>query len=172
MWRCTNRAKPAWLSTRSNGCKPKSISGKTARLTSRIRSPIAGIVVAGDLAKSQGVPLTVGQTLFEIAPLEAMIVEIAIPEDDIRFVTSRMCVDIRLDAFPFERWSATLDRISPRSELKDNENVFIGEATIPNPGGKLRPGMRGKARITTIRRPLGWNLFHKALAAVAGWMGW
>ena len=34
-----------------------------------IKSPIDGIVVAGDLQRSEGVPVNVGQVLYEVAPL-------------------------------------------------------------------------------------------------------
>ena len=37
-----------------------------------IKSPLDGIVVAGDLEKAEGAPLVIGQTLFEVAPLDRM----------------------------------------------------------------------------------------------------
>jgi hypothetical protein len=47
-----------------------------------IRSPIAGLVIDGDLKRSEGIPLATGDTLFEIAPIDRMVVEVAIPETD------------------------------------------------------------------------------------------
>ena len=38
-----------------------------------IKSPVDGLVISGDLKRAEGVRLTVGQTLFEVAPLDEMI---------------------------------------------------------------------------------------------------
>ncbi len=137
-----------------------------------IRSPLDGIVISGDLKKAEGVPLTVGQTLFEIAPLDRMIVEIAVPEEDVRHVRTGQTVDIVLDAFPRERFQGSLARIHPRSEVKESEHVFIAEFELDNPLQLLRPGMGGSAKIVTHRHPLVWNLFHKPWEKALYWMGW
>jgi len=127
-----------------------------------IKSPIDGMVVFGDLSKSEGVVLETGQRLYEIAPLDHMIVEVAIPESDVRFVEPEMLVSITLDAFPNKTINARVDRVHPRAELKDHENVFIAEIRIPNAEQSYRPGMRGRARITTAGKPIGWIFLHKA----------
>jgi multidrug resistance efflux pump len=44
-----------------------------------IRSPIDGVVLTGNLERSEGVPVSTGQKLFEVAPLDRMLMEIAIP---------------------------------------------------------------------------------------------
>ena len=137
-----------------------------------IRSPIAGVVVSGDLEDAEGMPLEVGQTLFEIAPLDAMVVEVAIAEDDFAHVRPGMPVKIRLDAFPLRRFEATIERVHPRAELRDEENVFIAEARLDSPGSGLRPGMRGTAQIEADRHPLGWNLLRRPFTAAVAWLGW
>jgi hypothetical protein len=67
---------------------------------------------------------------------------------------------------------ATVERIYPKAELIDDENVFVAEAAVESSGLLLKPGMRGKAEISTGARPLGWNLFHKAWATTRYWLGW
>ena len=135
-----------------------------------VRSPLAGVVVDGDLERAQGMPVEQGQVLFEIAPLDRMIVEVAIPESEVAFVREGMPVRIALDAFPQRRWKATLQRVHPRSELRDNENVFIAQVPLEDAEG-LRPGMRGSASIAAGSHPLGWNLFHRAWASLLIWLG-
>lgn len=137
-----------------------------------LRSPIDGVVISGDLKKAEGVPLTVGQTLFEIAPLDSMVVEIAIPEEDVRHIRKKQTVEVVLDAFPGQRFKSTLVRIHPRSEVKETDHVFIGEFDLDNPDELLRPGMQGTAKIATPRRTLGWILFHKPWEKLLYWMGW
>lgn len=137
-----------------------------------IRSPIEGLVVMGDLKKSEGVPLSVGERLFEIAPLEQMVVEVLISEADIAWAKPDQTVDIVLDAYPETTWTGTLTRIHPRAELREEEHVFIGEVILDNPDAVLRPGMRGRAKITGPKKPLGWNLFHQPWYELRYWLGW
>jgi multidrug efflux pump subunit AcrA (membrane-fusion protein) len=137
-----------------------------------IRSPTKGIVVSGEMKRAEGICLTTGQTLFEIAPLDQMVVEIAVPEDDISRVENGRKLVAALDAFPGRRWQATISRIQPRAEVRDNEQIFIAEAVLENDEGILRPGMEGRARIDGEWRPLGWCLFHRAWEKLVLRWGW
>ena len=137
-----------------------------------IRSPVAGLVIAGDLEKSEGVPLETGQTLFEIAPLDHMLVEVAIPEADIAYVEKGQIVTLKLEAFPNQTWTGTLKRIHPRSEVRNQQHVFIGEVELRNENGNLRPGMQGTARVETSTWPLGWVVLHGPWESFLLWMGW
>ena len=137
-----------------------------------IRSPQAGIVVAGDLKDTEGVPLETGESLFEIAPLDQMTIEVAIPEYDIRHVTEGMTVRLILDAAPADVVEAVVTRLHPRAEVREEENVFVAEAVTTNDNGLFRPGMKGEAKVSTGSRSLGWTLLHKPFAHFIGWLGW
>lgn len=137
-----------------------------------IRSPIDGMVVSGDWKQSEGMPMTRGETLFEIAPLGRMRVEVAIAEDDIVLVRTGQQVDFHLHAMPERRLVGSIDRVHPRAELREQQNVFIADVLVSDPEHLLRPGMRGRAKIGTVRRPLGWNLFHKPYYAAIDLLGW
>lgn len=137
-----------------------------------IRSPIAGLVIDGDLKRSEGIPLATGDTLFEIAPIDRMVVEIAIPETDIAHVEVGQDVSVVLEGFRGDSLTAKLIRIHPRSEMKDDEHVFIGEVEFDNPDGRLLPGMHGNASIGSGLEPLGWIVFHRPYEAFLFWMGW
>lgn len=137
-----------------------------------IRSPIAGVVVSGDLEKSRGMPMTRGDTLFEIAPLEVMQVDIAIPETEVQYVRIGMEVDLFLDALPGRALKGKVNWIHPRAELIDNENVFIARMELANPDLLYRPGMHGRARIQGDRYPVVWNYLHKPFYALRRFVGW
>jgi multidrug efflux pump subunit AcrA (membrane-fusion protein) len=137
-----------------------------------IRSSVDGMVVSGDLQDVEGMPLKVGEVLFEVAPLNAMIVELAIPEEDLPEVRAGMPVRIRLDAFPLQIREAVVERIHPRAEVVEDQNVFIAEVRLENPRHTLRPGMRGHARIAAGYAPLGWILFRRPWFAALQWLGW
>jgi multidrug efflux pump subunit AcrA (membrane-fusion protein) len=113
-----------------------------------------------------------GKTLFEIAPLNIMVVELAVPEADVRHVTIGMEIDLQLEAMPERTIHAVIRSIHPRAELREGENVFIAEADVANDDLTMLPGMRGTARIHADRHTIGWNLFHKPTAWLLGWLGW
>lgn len=125
-----------------------------------IRAPIDGAVLTGNLERSEGVPVTTGQKLFEIAPLERMLVEIAIPETEVRHVDQGATVKLRLESDSGRTWESELDNLYPISEIQEGKNVFVGEAVLENEGEVLRPGMKGGVRVAAGRKPLGWILFH------------
>jgi hypothetical protein len=155
----------------------KRISSKIALLTDQltnleIRSPHRGMIVSGDLEKAEGAPLELGQTLFEVAPLDAMLSEVAIPESEIQYVKEADNVKIKLTAFPFKTWSGTIKKINPRTEIINDESVFIAEVEMPSDGIQIRPGMKGSAKIKTRMSPIGWNLFHSAWESIRCWMIW
>lgn len=137
-----------------------------------VRSPIAGIVVSEDLEKVEGAPVEMGQTLFEIAPLDEMLAEIGVPESEINYIQPGMTVAIKLNAFPFKTWTGTIEKIHPRTEVIDDKSVFVASVKIENIDNQLRPGMQGSAKITANAAPIGWNLFHQSWESVRYWMIW
>ncbi|MGB5987606.1 MAG: efflux RND transporter periplasmic adaptor subunit, partial [Desulfobacterales bacterium] len=124
-------------------------------------SPVAGILISGDQRRREGGPVSRGEVLFEVAPVERMEVELAIGEADIGYAREDLPVEIRFSAYPDLRWRGALERITPRSQLRDNRNVFVARLSLDNGDGRLRPGMRGEARIRAGKRPLAWQLFRK-----------
>jgi multidrug resistance efflux pump len=126
-----------------------------------IKSPIDGIVLSGKLEGVEGSPVRKGQSLFEISPLENMMVEVAVSQEDISYVRAGMPVRIEFDAYPRRRWEAGLDTILPRSEMREGISVFVGQVAFANPDGRLRPGMQGKASIVTQPKSIAWIYFHR-----------
>ena len=137
-----------------------------------IVAPIDGVIVSGDLEKAEGSPLTVGQTIFEIAPLDRINVEVLIPESKVAMVRPGMEVNLHTDAFPLEKFCSEISRIHPRSEMRNDQNVFVAEFELNNETHALRPGMRGRATVISERRSLGWILFHRAWEQIAFRLNW
>lgn len=128
-----------------------------------IASPIDGIVTSGDLVRAEGAPIEIGQSLFEVAPLERLMAELEIHDRDIAYVLPGQTVDIRIDAYPGEKWNGTIQSIRPRAELRSNNNVFVAEVEMENGNRRLRPGMKGRASIAEQPRPYGWILLHEPI---------
>ena len=125
-----------------------------------LTAPIDGVVLEGHLDRVENAPVTLGQALYEVAPLSPVTVEIAVPDDEFSQVAVGAAVVVRFDGIGGE-FSGTLQRIHPRSEVRDGHNIFIGEALLTNADHQLRPGMTGYARISGGPRSLGWTLFHR-----------
>ncbi|MBL9155347.1 MAG: HlyD family efflux transporter periplasmic adaptor subunit [Verrucomicrobiales bacterium] len=121
-----------------------------------IRSPIDGIVLQGDLDRSEGAPLRVGDPLFEVGPLDRLVAEIAVEATDISLVRPGAPVSLKLESAARTTLSSEISHIPPRSEWVGESNVFLCEAELPNPDAELRAGLKGKCRVSGPRRPLLW----------------
>ena len=137
-----------------------------------IRSPNDGIIISGDPKKLVGARLTLGQTLLEVGSLDAMILEVEIPDESISYIRPEGSLEFRLHARPHQSLRAELSRVHPRSEQRESENVFIGEATVEASDLQLLPGMRGHAKVRAEAKSLAWVLFHRAVEAFLFRWGW
>jgi multidrug resistance efflux pump len=137
-----------------------------------IKSPIRGVIIGGDLKRVEGMPVTVGQGLFEVAPLDQMVFELAIPEREFAHVAVGQEVTLRLDAFPRKTWQGSIAKIYPRAEARDSEQVFVAELAVGGANESLRPGMNGKATVVAQRHSLAWILFHRPWQHLQEALGW
>jgi len=138
---------------------------KDSQLTHRetqleISSPVSGIVLEGLRDRVDGTPVKTGDVLFEVAPLERVRVEVEVPANEVTAVAFGQPVTLWLDGMGGQAISGTLECLSPESEVSSGKNVFIADLEFENAAGKFRPGMRGRAKIDTPMKPLGWILFH------------
>ncbi len=126
-----------------------------------LQSPYGGIVLSGDLKQSEGGPVAKGEVLFEVAPLERVLLQLLVADEDIFYVRKGAEVDVHFDAFPGMLWKGEVDRIAPRSERVQGENVFLVTFEIANRDGLLLPGMQGYASVYCGKKSLAWIYFHK-----------
>lgn len=143
-----------------NGARLELIQQRLKQL--EIRAPMDGVIVSGDLDTAEGAALKTGETLFEIGPLERIRAEILIPESELRHLRSGARATIWLAAWPFDAWSGVVTKIHQRSEIVDDQNCFVAEIEVDNANGRLRPGMKGRARIESGWGTVGWNWLHRA----------
>ena len=132
----------------------------------QVRSPIDGLVLQGDLERSEGAPLHMGDPLFEVGPLDRLIVEFAVNATDISLISVGDEAQLKLEAYTDDKIEAKILRISPKSEFRGDSNVFICEAEIENPDAVLRAGLAGKGKIFGPRRPLAWIWVRDACLAL------
>jgi multidrug resistance efflux pump len=126
----------------------------------RLVAPFAGIVVEGDLSQSLGSPVERGEVLFEVAPLDAYRIVLAVDERDISDVAVGQKGQLALSSLPRERLAFEVERIEPVSNAEDGQNAFRVEARLEQPSDLLRPGMEGVAKVEVGRRRWLWIWTH------------
>ncbi len=136
-----------------------------------ITSPLSGVVLTSKIDEAVGKRLLLGAPLFEIAPLARITAELAIAQEDIRFLRTGSEVKISFDAYPGEDWRGTIRQMRPQSGLQQGQHVFTVEASLDNQDNRLYPGMKGRAKIASGHRPLLWQIFRKPWERLRKWLG-
>lgn len=126
----------------------------------RLLAPFDGIVVRGDLSRSLGSPVSKGDVLFEVAPLDGYKIVLQVDERDLAQVHVGSRGSLTLTAAPGERLGFTIERVTPVAIAEDGHTFFRAEARLDEPRESLRPGMAGVAKVAAGRRSLVWICTH------------
>ncbi|MEW8053179.1 MAG: efflux RND transporter periplasmic adaptor subunit [Candidatus Thiodiazotropha sp.] len=130
---------------------------------SRIKAPLYGVIVSGDLTQSLGVPLKRGEELFKIAPLESYRVMLQVDELDIADVQIGQNGHLRLAGYPHLDHGFSVKRILPLSTAIEGSYLFTLEAELEDVDEHLRPGLQGVAKIDAGERSLLWLAGHRLI---------
>lgn len=120
----------------------------------RIRAPIAGLVLSGDLTQRLGGSVNKGEVLFEVAPLDAYRVILRVEERRIADVEVGQEGRMILSALPRDDFAFVVEKITPITEAEEGKNTFRVEAELEEGSPRLRPGMEGVGKIHVDRRPI------------------
>jgi membrane fusion protein, multidrug efflux system len=102
-----------------------------------INAPISGIV--GNLNLDPGSMVAPGIPVAMVANINAVKVEINIPENDISYIKTGNKANIKVSSYPNDIFNGQLTKISP--VLNPMSRTSQASISILNPGHKLRPGM-------------------------------
>jgi len=125
-----------------------------------ILAPIGGVVVRKNVVEGQYV--SEGDALFEVADLGRVWVQAQIYEDQIDRVRVGQEVQATVEAFPGERFRGTVAFIDPA--LDPTTRTVNVRYDLPNPDGRLRPGMYATV---TFRTPVADTPLYKQRVAKA-----
>ncbi|MDR2688422.1 MAG: efflux RND transporter periplasmic adaptor subunit [Azoarcus sp.] len=106
-------------------------------------APRAGMLAEFDL--HQGMTLGPGQTVARINGLDSVWIEAQTPEIDAARLTTGGKLTLRLLAFPGETFTGRIDALIP--ELNRETRTVRVRIHLPNPAGRLRPGMFAQVRL-------------------------
>ena len=123
-----------------------------------IRAPFAGTITAryaepgSFVTPTTAASATAGATSASIVELsQGLGVRARVPESDIGRIVTGQNAEIRVDAFPDERFQATVNEIAPRAAKENNVTSFEVRLNFLNPPQKLRIGMTADINFQTGR---------------------
>ncbi len=121
-----------------------------------IVAPITGRVVSGDLKKRIGAPVATGDVLFEVAPLEALRAELAVPEEDIADLEVGQEGELATAGFPGRHFGFVVERITPVAQVEEKENVYKVRVRLKRLDPRMLSGMEGVAKVDVGERRYIW----------------
>lgn len=128
-----------------------------------VAAPFAGIVTSGDLSQALGSAVKRGQTLFEVAPLNAYRVILEIDEGEIAAFQVGQKGELVLTALPNEVFPLTMVQLTPVTSTREGRNYFRAEATLDRISDQLRPGMEGVGKVDVGERKVIWIWTHRMM---------
>lgn len=126
-----------------------------------IKSTSTGMVIQGDWKRSLGMPVTVGQNLFEIAELSSLVAEVHLSAEDLGEIRVGDKVSVRADSSGTDRFTGIISRIEPRASVTDEGVFFVADVLIQDSAQRLRPGMKATAVVDAGWKRIGWLLFAR-----------
>jgi HlyD family secretion protein len=118
-----------------------------------ITAPVDGIVISRNVDVGQTVAASMSApTLFVIAQdLTEMQVQASVDEADIGRIQSGQAVTFRVDAYPTDTFTGTVSQVRLQPQVVQNVVSYTTMIDVPNPEGKLKPGMTANVSIEIAR---------------------
>ena len=111
--------------------------GGQVRNITTITTPSGGVIRT--LGVRSGMTVAAGQTLAEVKGLGRVWLNAAVPEAAAGQVRTGQPVTVTLAAYPGQTFSGRVTAILPEAEAESR--TLTARVELPNPGGRLRPGM-------------------------------
>lgn len=117
----------------------------------RIVAPFAGIVTErlvdpGALVQNASANQAAARGIVRIVRDGTLRVMIPVPERDFAYIRRGQPASLAVDAYPKDIFTGTVTRFA--SAVDPKSRTMLTEVDIPNPGGRLRPGMYARVTLT------------------------
>jgi membrane fusion protein (multidrug efflux system) len=129
-----------------------------------IRAPIAGTVSMRHI--KVGNTIGPNEPTFRITDMDPLIAYVHIPEKEFRKLASGQTADIGVDALGGTRFQGRIARISPT--VDPQTGTFRAMVEVPDPSGRLKPGMFARVNIVYERREQALQLPRSAILEADG----
>lgn len=129
-----------------------------------VKAPEKGVVLEGDIRDRIGSPVTRGEALLKLSPLEGMYAELRLPESEATRVAAGSTGEAAFESRPEERFSIVVSGIEPLAVPEEKGNMLVIRTRFTGePAAWWRPGMSGVVRIDCGKRPLLWIYTRRAI---------
>jgi RND family efflux transporter MFP subunit len=120
-----------------------------------IEAPFAGVVTAraidpGDMVHQASSPKGSGEPLLKVAKIDVVRVKTYVPEREAVWADVGDAAAISFDALPGQAFAGTVARLS--GAIDPSTRTMLVEIDLPNPDGRIRPGLYGQVRLTLEER--------------------
>jgi RND family efflux transporter MFP subunit len=126
-----------------------------------LRAPVGGTIVTPRIDERVGQFLTRGTELCVIADTASIFAEVAVPEVEASLIAAGEPVALKLNPYPTRTFRGVLTRVGSHVRDDGKDRFIVCEARAPNPGGVLKTGMLGKAKVSTQKVPIAFAIFRK-----------
>lgn len=109
-----------------------------------IRAPFEG--VAGLRQVSPGAYVKAGQDIARLEGIGTLKLDFRVPEVSLGRIGVDQQVELRVDAFPADRFKGNIYAIEPA--VDEQTRTVLVRARVPNPGVRLKPGMFARVSLT------------------------
>ncbi|MCA6241198.1 MAG: efflux RND transporter periplasmic adaptor subunit [Phenylobacterium sp.] len=114
-----------------------------------VTTPVGGAIQTLDVR--QGMTVSMGQTLAQVAGLGTVWMTAAVPEAQAGLIRPGASAGVELTAFPGETFSGHVSAVLPSA--KADSRTLQARIELPNRVGRLRPGMYGTVHLDGPSRP-------------------
>jgi len=130
----------------------------------KLKAPLSGVVVEGDLKRSIGSPVRQGDVLLQQASLVDLYIEINVPEQDVHEVMDLETARMLFASKPDEAFELQIERFQPSGIETEIGVVFrIRAKSVEDYPDWWRPGMTGSAKLDVGWRNAGWIVTHRTV---------
>jgi RND family efflux transporter MFP subunit len=141
-----------------------------------LRSLLDGWVTTPHVEDLTGRHLAAGDTFAEVADSSDARVDVAVDESEVSLLRSGAAAAIKVEGFPTQTFRGHVAVISPKSQAEGDARYFYARVDVPNPDGRLRPGMQGRGKVSVGWHPVGMVLFRGLFmwlySKLWWWFGW
>lgn len=127
----------------------------------QIKAPFEAVVVSGDLSQQIGRPVTRGDVLFELAPLDRYRLTLIVPELQIGSIRPGQNGLVLLTAIPEQPLPFIVESVTAVARVAEGVNGFEVLGRLTTADARIRPSMEGVAKIDAGRARVAWIWTHQ-----------
>ena len=129
----------------------------------RVTAPVSGFVMPTEVHHRVGQFVTLGESLFEIADQHDWRLEIEVPESESLHLSLEQTGSFQTYARPDQGCDCIISKVEPSTQIIDQKNVIVAEATLVSQEDWMKVGMEGYVRIKTTQKPVWWVYGHPVI---------